>query len=434
MYNCPEAGKWAMAVWQGTDEVATGEALATCGEGAVDAAYALDASSGAWLRWFPDRPEVSNLAMVERMQALFVLGSPTASPIPTVGLMPPESDQMWGCPLPGKWAMAVWEGADGAEAEEALDTCGVWQADVAYSLDPETGVWARWFRDRPEVSTLKALPFLGALVTGKTLGTSDLIAFTSTRDSNYEIYVMNADGTAQTRLTYKMTVDEYPAWSPDGSKIAFDSNRYGNYEILVMNANGTMQANLTKNPGADYLPTWSPTGSKIAFTSERDGNPEIYVMFANGTTQANLTHNPAQDLYPSWSPDGSKIAFESDRNGNWEIYVINAAGTGGTRLTNDPDYDRHPTWSPDGTKIAFTSHRDGNPEIYVMNADGTGQTRLTNNPAWDDDPAWSPDGTKIAFWSDRNGNGEIYVMNAAGTGGTRVTNNPALDYVPSWSP
>jgi len=49
---------------------------------------------------------------------------------------------------------------------------------------------------------------------------------------------MNADGTAQTRLTNSPAVDQYAAWSPDGQKIAFASTRDGNYEIYVMNADG----------------------------------------------------------------------------------------------------------------------------------------------------------------------------------------------------
>ena len=165
------------------------------------------------------------------------------------------------------------------------------------------------------------------------------------------------------------------------TKIAFTSNRDGNEEIYLMNAEGSGLTNLTNNAANDFSPAWSPYGKKIAFTSYRDGNEEIYVMNADGSGQINLTNNAADDLYPAWSPDGKKIAFTSYRGGNDEIYVMNADGSGQTNLTKNAAYDANPTWSPEGKKIAFMSYRDGNYEIYVMNSDGSGQTNLTKNAA-----------------------------------------------------
>jgi Tol biopolymer transport system component/DNA-binding beta-propeller fold protein YncE len=258
------------------------------------------------------------------------------------------------------------------------------------------------------------------------------IAFTSLRDGNNEIYIMNADGTGQTRLTNNPASDEHPSLSPDGSKITFMSLRDGNYEIYVMNADGSGEMNLTNNPADDMRPSWSADGRKIVFQSVRDGNNEIYIMNADGSGQTNLTKNPASDEYPSLSPDGTKVAFMSLRDGNYEIYVMNADGSGQTNLTKNTGEDLHPGWSADGSKIVFQSVRDGNNEIYIMNADGTGQTRLTNNTVSDEFPSLSPDGAKIAFMSLRDGNYEIYVMNADGSGQTNLTNNPGQDMWPSW--
>jgi serine/threonine protein kinase len=177
---------------------------------------------------------------------------------------------------------------------------------------------------------------------------------------------------------------------PGVERIAFASERDGNYEIYVMNADGSGQTNLTDNPTTDWLPSWSPDGLRIAFVSNRDGDDEIYAMNADGSGPMNLTNSSAWDDKPSWSPDGLRIAFVSDRDGNAEIYVMNADGSGQTNLTNNPAWDRGPSWSPDGLRIAFVSGRDGNGEIYMMNADGGGQTRLTDNPAEDHAPSWGP--------------------------------------------
>ena len=113
----------------------------------------------------------------------------------------------------------------------------------------------------------------------------------------------------QTRLTDNSDLDFSPSWSPDGTKIAFESSRDGNFEIYVMSADGSGQTNLTNDSVPDSQPSWSPDGTRIAFYSLRDGNYDVYVMSADGSGQRKLTDNPATDYLPSWSPDGAKIAF-----------------------------------------------------------------------------------------------------------------------------
>jgi len=259
------------------------------------------------------------------------------------------------------------------------------------------------------------------------------IAFGTVRDGNYEIYVMDTDGSGQTNLTHNAAVDENPSWSPDGGKLAFDTNRSGNYEVYVMTASGSGPSNLTHNAATDFQPAWSPDGSRIAFVTDRDGNAEVYVMNADGSGQTNLTHNAAYDAMPCWSPNGRRIAFTSDRDGNEEVYVMNSDGTGPTNLTHSASSDAYPSWSPDGRRIAFQTSRDLNPEVYVMDADGSGPTNLTHNPATDFYPSWSPDGRRVAFTSNRDGNEEIYAMSADGSGQTNLTTNGAADNEPSWS-
>ena len=260
------------------------------------------------------------------------------------------------------------------------------------------------------------------------------IAFVSNRDGNYEIYIMNADGSEQKRLTNNPTFDYFPSWSPDGKKIAFTSDRDGNYEIYIMNVDGSEQKNLTNNRAHDFKPSCSPDRKKIAFVSDRDGNYESYVMNVDGSGQKRLTKNPGLDAISSWSPNGMKIAFMSDRDRNEEIYVMNANGSEQKRLTNNHVNDGFPSWSPDGKRMAFVSDRDGNDEIYIMNADGSGQDRLTYSLAGEAFPSWSPDGKRMAFALKGDGNFEIYIMNADGSGQERLTYSPAGEAFPSWSP
>src|SRR5947209_5767629 len=82
------------------------------------------------------------------------------------------------------------------------------------------------------------------------------IAFISDRSGSYQVYVMNADGTGQTRLTNNKSVDSYPRLSRDGSKIVFESRRGGNTDIYSMNADGSDESRLTDTPGEDLIPDW----------------------------------------------------------------------------------------------------------------------------------------------------------------------------------
>ena len=82
--------------------------------------------------------------------------------------------------------------------------------------------------------------------------------------------------------------------------LPFHGNRDGDNEIYVMNADGSEQTRLTSVPGNDFFPNWSPDGRRIAFTSDRDGVTEIYGMYANGSHQTRLTNNSAIDFAPNW--------------------------------------------------------------------------------------------------------------------------------------
>lgn len=178
-------------------------------------------------------------------------------------------------------------------------------------------------------------------------------------------------------------------------KIAFSSNRDGNFEIYVMNPDGSAQTRLTNNPAADRLPAWSPDGTRIAFLRTSGSSSDLYVMNADGTGQTLVTNI----LYPlgraRWSPDGTKFIFGailSFTSPNGDIYTINLDGTNRTQLTSGSAQDADPDWSPDGSKIAFS--RDT--RLAVMNADGTGVTQLASLPNAGD-PRWSPDGSKLVF-------------------------------------
>jgi TolB protein len=282
-------------------------------------------------------------------------------------------------------------------------------------------------------------------------GISGRIAFYSDRDGDWEIFVMNADGSNLQQLTFNSAIsDAHPSWSPDGTRIAFQGTRQDpatgvfHEEVLIINADGSNEEQVSNHPLYDANPGWS-ADKRIVFQTNRDvpnakpyedGSPrEIYTVDPDGSDLRRVTNNGWDDNHPDWSPDGQTIVLSSELSpGNYEIVTMDPDGGNVVNLTNHPATDWRPAWSPDGNRIAFHSNRDGNFDIYVMNTDGSGLQRLTTDPADDFHPAWSPDSRMIAFQSMREGGDfDIFIMNADGTGVFAITNNGTHDDGPSWT-
>ena len=206
---------------------------------------------------------------------------------------------------------------------------------------------------------------------------------------------MNADGTHVRQLTHNSSIDAFPTWSPDASQIAFESNRDGNFDIYVMNADGSDQMNLTNDlPGQKEDPHWSPDGSRIAFTANVYGSADIWELQLDSGRFYQLWQGA---WFDSWSPDGKKFLAESNIEGDLDIHVLDTPRLGfqwsipdPTVLDDDSEAQGLARWSPDGKQIAFSGNRDGDWEVYVMNADGTGERQVTHNKVDDIVSDWQP--------------------------------------------
>jgi TolB protein len=249
------------------------------------------------------------------------------------------------------------------------------------------------------------------------------IVFTSNRDSDPEIYVVNADGSSPHRLTFAPGRDAHPYFSRDGRRIVFQSPRANGEDtnIYVMSSDGSDLVQLTYLKGFAGVPVYSPDDNLIAFqwreTSdfEDDRKWRLCIMNADGSDFRTITGGDSNDQVPDWSQDGERLIFFSDRTGRNQIYTMKPDGSDMRRVVTTRSNDNSAFWSPDNAKIAFISDRDGNSDIYVMDADGKNVRRLTNTPATERAAVWSPDGTRIAFASDGDGPSMIYVMNADGS-------------------
>ena len=261
------------------------------------------------------------------------------------------------------------------------------------------------------------------------------IVFSSFRDGNPEIYVMDANGRNQERLTNHPAYDYDPDWSPDGTKIAFVSSRDGGREqIHVMDADGKNVIRLTNGRGTKGAPDWSPDGGKIAFGVD-DLVDHIDVMDADGKNREKLVDQAWQ---PSWSPDGSTIAFLSSRDGGNELYLVGAGGQGLKRVTHDLAPKGNPSFSPDGRRIAYVvAEHKGPGQIYVVGVDGRNRVRLTHNEKNNWGPAWSPDGQAIAYYVivDGDFHGTIHLIASDGKYLRQLSHaRGARDFEPDISP
>jgi len=260
------------------------------------------------------------------------------------------------------------------------------------------------------------------------------------------------------------SIDREFAWQPltgSENKIVFTSERDGNPEIYVMESDGSNQINVTNNPAKDVTPVWSPDGRRIAFTSDRNGRSNIYVMDADGGNVRAVTNfdNTIGDyrVYdPAWSPDGTKLVYVGSPMGETSaLVVVNSDGSGESRPILEGSTEvADPAWSPDGTRIAYVGREPFfNPEdgvryyIFVINADGSGKTRVSDlplpftsmtYPPTASGPAWKRDGSAIAFAGNQSPGGGTVVPQlilVAPNGGIPIftTSNPFVNTLPGWT-
>lgn len=217
--------------------------------------------------------------------------------------------------------------------------------------------------------------------------------------SDTSLFLINADGTGLQQLMNIPGADFEPAWSPEGDRIAFTSIRDGNKQIYVLDINSLVVTRLTELDvnNENSQPAWSPDGTQIAYMMKRVGTHQLWVMSDTGqdNTQVVRSGQALWDFAPAWSADGRVILFNQRRGDSlvsrpWLMSIQYADGGTAARL-NFPTPIEDVEFSPDGLWLVYEGmDNQGNRDIYFMTITGGNRTRLTSDAAVDFDPAWRP--------------------------------------------
>ena len=259
--------------------------------------------------------------------------------------------------------------------------------------------------------------------------TTPKILFTSTRDGNREVYMMNLDGSEQVNLTQHRAGDMGAVWSPTGEQILFVSDRQGTRvrDLYLMDADGSNVRRVFKRKIEAWRggATWSPDGTQFAYESVDRGTREYARYIA---TFGEEDAEPIIGNYGSlaWSPDGSEIACSEPRQFGNRLTFINVR----TRAVEQPLPNKAllwqfgPSWSAAGDRLAFTGNKhpipvildrdlhnawDDKDTVFIVNRDGTGLKQLVE----EDGPkagvsALSPDGLEVLYTQEINGRLQIF--------------------------
>jgi TolB protein len=216
------------------------------------------------------------------------------------------------------------------------------------------------------------------------------IAFCSDRTGAPETWVMRDNGSHERQVTNLGGLLTFPDFSPDGRRIAMSGRAPDDpaqaRDLWVTNVDGSGLHRLTDTPDStEQWPAYSPDGTRIAFVSNRGGGvPQVWLIDADGTDPRQLTSDPlVKEQLPDWSPDGARIAYAAAG----DIWTMNAHGSEQVNLTHNDEPESGPAWSPGGRRIAFLRTGAFGRLVHTMAADGTDvRVVRTEGPAFV--PAW----------------------------------------------
>jgi eukaryotic-like serine/threonine-protein kinase len=220
------------------------------------------------------------------------------------------------------------------------------------------------------------------------------------------------------QLTFSAALEEWPTWSPDGTRLAYVTEVDGFRQLFVRTIATGEDHRLTHGSRDDIQPAWSPDSRGLAFVRARTSSGKLDPADINGwyheggeiwafdLASGKETKLIEEAFAPSFSPDGTRLAFDAPWAGPRRIWIADTSGRNPRQITSDSSdavIHAEPRWSPDGTKLVFRRIENPKSDIVVVNLASGAMTRMTDDNLLDLDPIWSPDGRSIYFASSRGG-------------------------------
>lgn len=251
--------------------------------------------------------------------------------------------------------------------------------------------------------------------------------------AQYELYVMNADGTEPHFIADLETPLANIEWSPDRERISYRGWPKHDPQppdlpastLYVVDARGDASP-LALTNDARGISAWSPDGNWVAYAclppqSAPADKVRLCITDTDGRGLSRVIADEQLSPDFSWSPDGSRILFGEWNKKTKAIYTVGINASPSHLLTTVNSIFGHPQWSPDGKQILFPDDEGGKEGIFVINADGSDRRRLTDAKLESSDAVWSPDGRQIAFTVIVHGWAQVHLMNADGSGLVQIT-------------
>ncbi|MFN8459577.1 MAG: hypothetical protein U0401_33850, partial [Anaerolineae bacterium] len=221
----------------------------------------------------------------------------------------------------------------------------------------------------------------------------------------------------ETRLTNDAYIDQHPRWSPDRKQIAFSSNRDGDFEIYVLNANGSGLRQITYNSTDDKYPDWSPDGHTLSFISNESDVSEVYLVDLDTNEIIQLTHSQKERFFANvdWSPTHlerllvttSEILSIKDKTASFgpSLWLFDLRSKDLYPISPNDWRVAWPRWSPDGSKIltwSIAANNDTGGDYYTITIDNiNGHYKIGKMQPLGLSPgynfSWSPDGNALIY-------------------------------------